>query len=124
MAYPIAGHLQRVDRKHDITGGQQRLHPRPAFGLDPDHHLIGLTGRVEMLSDQLVQHRDTGQALRHPFPDQQPAGVVFDLDIMVGLGPIVSDEQHPRLLDDQRQTSPEKTCYDLMDQCSIGTTSH
>jgi hypothetical protein len=40
MAFPIPGHLQRVDREHHIPRRQQRLHPRPALGLNSDQHLI------------------------------------------------------------------------------------
>jgi hypothetical protein len=29
MPFPIPCHLQRVNREHHITCGQQRLHPRP-----------------------------------------------------------------------------------------------
>jgi hypothetical protein len=47
-----------------------------------------------MLRDQLVQGRDPGQALRQPPPRQQPAGIILDLDVVVGLSPIVTDEQH------------------------------
>ena len=73
-----------------------------------------------MLSDQLVQRRDPGQPLRQPPPGQHPAGLVFDLDVVMGLGPVITDEQHPRLLAhvDQQPRATEKTCYDLMDQCS------
>ena len=55
VPFPVAGHLHRIDRIHHIAGRQQRLHPRPALGLDPDQHLIRLGRRVQMLSDQLVQ---------------------------------------------------------------------
>jgi hypothetical protein len=48
-----------------------------------------------MLSDQLVKQRDPGQTLRQPLPDQQPPGFVFDLNVVMGLSPIVADEQHP-----------------------------
>ncbi len=58
MAFPIPGHLQRVDRKHHIAGSQQRLHPRPALGLNTDQHLIRFSCRIQMLRDQLMQHRD------------------------------------------------------------------
>ena len=59
MAFPIPGHLQRVDRKHHIAGGQQRLHPRPPLGLNSDQHLIRFGCGIQMLRDQLMQHRDT-----------------------------------------------------------------
>ena len=46
---------------------------------------------------------------------------------MVGLSPIVANKQHRAssltYLINKARTA-EKTCYDLMDQCSTGTTSH
>ena len=97
MPLPIAGHLHRIDREHRVAGRQQGLHPRAPFGLDPDHHLGGLTGRVEMLGDQLVQHGDADQPLRQSPASQLPSGIIFDLDVVVGLGPVIADEQqlHP-----------------------------
>ena len=91
---PIAGHLHRVDRIDHIAGGQQRLHPRPPLGLDPDQHLVRLARRVQMLRDQLMQRGDPGQPLRQPPPRQHPAGIVLDLDVVMGLSPVVADEQH------------------------------
>jgi hypothetical protein len=91
---PVAGHLQRVDREHAIAGRDQRLHPRPPFGLDPHHDLIRLTTRIEMLGHQLVQCGDPGQALRQPPPDQQPTSLVLNLDVVMGLSPVIADEQH------------------------------
>ena len=94
MTFPVAGHLHRIDRINQIAGGQQRLNPRAPFGLDPDNHLIGLTIGVEMLGHQLVQGGDAGQAIRQSPPDQKPARVILELDVVVGLSPIVADEQH------------------------------
>ena len=68
-----------------------------------------------------MQHRDACQPLRHSAAGQHPAGLVFDLDVMVGLSPIVPNEQHraPSLayLINKARTA-ERACYDLMDQCS------
>jgi hypothetical protein len=47
-----------------------------------------------MLRDQLVQRRDPDQALRQSASGQHPARFVFDLDVMVGLSPIVANKQH------------------------------
>ena len=94
MAFPIPGHLQRIDRKHHIAGSQQRLYPRPSLGLNSDQHLIRLGCRIEMLSDQLMQRRDARQPLRQPPPGQHPARLVFDLNVMVGFRPIVANKQH------------------------------
>jgi hypothetical protein len=94
MPFPIPRHLQRVDRKHHIACRQQRLHPGPTVGLNSNQHLIQFTRRIQMLRDQLVQRRNPGQALRYSASGQHPARFVFDLDVMVGLSPIVANKQH------------------------------
>src|SRR6187200_2138749 len=74
-----------------------------------------------MLCDQLMQHRDPGQPFRQPTAGQHSTSLVFDLDVMVDLSPIVPNKQHPApsltLLINKPRTA-ERTCYDLMDQCS------
>ena len=93
MPFPVAGHRHRVDRVHLIAGRQQRLHPRPAVGLDPDHDRVRLVV-AEMVGDQRVQRGDPGHALGQPAPDQPPPAGVLDLDVVMGLGPVITDEQH------------------------------
>jgi len=70
-----------------------------------------------MLRDQLMQGRDPGQPFRQSAAGQHSSRIVFDLDVMVGLSPIVANKQHraPSLtyLINQARTA-EKTCYDLM----------
>jgi hypothetical protein len=55
---------QGIDREHLIAGGQQRLYPRAAVGLDPDDNLRRVVELAviltDMLPDQLVQQRDPG----------------------------------------------------------------
>ena len=63
MPLPITGHLQRIHRIDQIARGQQRLHPRTPLRLDPHDDLIRLTGRIQMLSQQLMQRCDPGQTL-------------------------------------------------------------
>ena len=90
-------------------------------------NLIRLGRRIQMIRDQLMQHRDASQALRQSASGQHPARFVFDLDVMVGLSPIVANKQHrasPLTYLINKARTAEKTCYDLMDQCSTGTTSH
>jgi len=64
-----------------------------------------------VLPDQLVQRRDAGHALRQPAPRQPAARLILDLDVVMGLRPVVPDEQHlqhaPRL--DRSSSSPGKT---------------
>src|SRR5688572_22938498 len=45
--------------------------------------------------DQLLQQRDTSHALRQPPASQHSSLIVFDLDVMVGLSPIIANKQHP-----------------------------
>jgi hypothetical protein len=81
---PVAGHLQRVDRIHLITGGDQRHHPQAPIGLNPNHHLLRLGILLELLRDQLVQPSDPSDPLGQPGPTQPPTGLVLQLHIMVG----------------------------------------
>jgi hypothetical protein len=94
VPFPITGHLQRVDRVDGVAGRDQRLHPRTAVSLDPHQHLVGLIGLTQMLRDQPVQHSDAGHPLRQPATGQQLGLPIFDLNVVVGLSPIVADEQH------------------------------
>jgi len=68
---PIAGHRHRIDREHLIAGSDQRLHPLPAVGLDPDlHPRRRLTGFQlgplfgDQLPDQPMKTSDPVQPLR------------------------------------------------------------
>jgi hypothetical protein len=54
VPFPVAGGLDRVDRPHLVAGRDQRLHPRPAIGFNPDQHLIGLIPIAEVVADQSV----------------------------------------------------------------------
>jgi hypothetical protein len=63
VSFPVAGHLQRVDREHHIPSRQQRLHPRAPVGLDPDQHLARLIFRAEVIAYQGMQ---AFQALNAP----------------------------------------------------------
>ena len=104
---PVAGHRHRVDREHLIPGRDQRGHPRAAVGLDPDHHPprrqhpglgIHRSSVVEVLGDHLVQPGHPGHALGQPRPAQPLPVAVEDLDVVVVLGPVVTDEQHRHCL--------------------------
>jgi hypothetical protein len=49
-----------------------------------------------MLSDQLMlQHRHSGETFQQPAPGQDPASGVFNLNVMMGLGPVIPNERHP-----------------------------
>jgi hypothetical protein len=60
---PVAGYLRRIDRVDGAAGGDQRLHPRPAIGLDADDDLVRPGVGIEMVGDQRVQR---GQPLHAP----------------------------------------------------------
>jgi hypothetical protein len=70
-----------------------------------------------VLRDQLVPGRDPDQALRQPPARQHSTRLVFNLDVMVDLSPIVANKQHRApsltLLINKPRTA-ERTCYDLM----------
>jgi hypothetical protein len=53
---------------------------------------------VEMISDQGVQRRDPSRALLEAAAHQPTTPLIDDLDVVVILGPVISDEQHQPLL--------------------------
>jgi hypothetical protein len=92
VAVAVAAGGQRADRIHLIAGRDQRAQEQAAVGLGPDHDL----GRVgDQASQQLMQRGQPGQPLSHPPGRHDPAALVHDGHIMVGLGPVQPDKQHP-----------------------------
>jgi hypothetical protein len=57
VAFPVTGNLQRIDRVDLVAGRDQSLHPRTAFGLDPDHDCRLLVILADVRADQRVQPR-------------------------------------------------------------------
>jgi hypothetical protein len=97
-ALPLAvtSNLQRIDREYPVARRDQRDHPWTAIGFDADHHLVGLV-IAQVMSDQFVKLGDAGQSLREAGLGQPPSRLVLHLDVVVVLGPVVSDEQQPVL---------------------------
>ncbi len=108
VPFPITSHLPRIDRIHRVTGGDQSLRPRPSIGLDPNQHPVGLLVLAEVASDQAVQLGQPIDSLHQPAPDQYPTLGVLDLNVVMGLSPIVPDEQHRHFLslDDHHLREP------------------
>ena len=61
----------------------------------PEGTVSGFVVVTEMISDQRVQPRDPGDPLRQPATNQPAPGLVDDLDVVMGLSPVITDEQHP-----------------------------
>jgi hypothetical protein len=101
VPFPVSRHRHRVDRKHLIPGREQCLHPGAAVGLDPDPHPPGRFDRLQVrrhvLRDQCVQPADAVKAFRQPCARQPPTVVAEKLYVVVVLGPVVPDPDHPRL---------------------------
>ena len=57
--------------------------------------LIRLVGLTQMIRDQRMQGRQPDDTLRQPTPSQHHAGLVDQLDIMMGLRPVIPYEQQP-----------------------------
>jgi len=47
-----------------------------------------------VIGDQGVQRRNALHTLGQPAPHQHPASRVDQLDVVMGLGPVIPDEQH------------------------------
>lgn len=93
MPPAVTGHRQGVDRMHLVAGREQRLHPPPSVGLDPDHHR-GRLLLAEVIGDQRVQRGHPGHPFGQPPAGQPPTRFVLHFHIVVSLGPVVTDEQH------------------------------
>jgi len=77
--------------------------------------------QAEPLGDQRVQPGHPHDALRQAGPRQHPAATIHYLDIVMGLSPVIPDEQpHPisRSPADRSQQPSRRTISDLMNQCS------
>jgi hypothetical protein len=81
-----------------------------------------------MFSHQRMKPGDAVQALRQPRPRQATTVLVLDLDVVVLLSPVVSDEQQPLQLLRVRPTEsqhPETLrTNDQVLTLDAGTTSH
>lgn len=93
VPFAVPGRRERVDRIHLIAGREQRLHPRTPVGLDPHHHRARLC-LAEMIRDQRVQGCDPRDAVRQPAPGQPAPVTVLHLNVVMGFGPVITDEQH------------------------------
>jgi len=99
---PVTGRREWVDREHLVAGCAQRCDPRASVGLDTDDHLTGNLLRWQVgplrwgvFGYQRVQPGDALQTLRQPGPGEPVTVLVLDLEIVVILSPVVSNEQHP-----------------------------
>ena len=92
MAFPVAAGLKRVDRYHLVASRHQRSDQQPTVQLDTDDHLRRLAGVV---SDQRMQLREAGDPVRHPPTAQHRPGLVQHAHLVVGLGPVHADKDHP-----------------------------
>lgn len=89
MAVAVAGHRERVDGEHLVTGSGQRFDPQAAVGFDADHHLVRFVG---VGGHQFVEPTDPGKSLREPTRCQRDPVGVHQMYVVVVLGPIVSNE--------------------------------
>src|SRR6266496_3250653 len=72
----------------------RRRHTRSLRDWSSDVCSSDLVGR-QVLGQQRVQTRDPGHTLRQPATGQPPTGLILHLDIVMGLGPVITNEQHP-----------------------------
>jgi len=82
----------------------------------------------QVLGDERVQRRNPdqplGQPLGQPATGQPPAGVVLDLDVVMGLGPVVAHEQQQRLPLCRLARALEEVLQRANGSVLDGTTSH
>ena len=80
-----------------VAGGDQSLYPRAAVSLDPDHDLGRLQVRTAVPGDELVESGDARHTLGQTHGGQLPAAPVLNLDVVVVLGPVITDQQQQTL---------------------------
>jgi hypothetical protein len=93
MPFAVTRRRQRVDREHPIAGRQQGLHPRAAVGLNADHHGLRLVV-AEVIGDQRMQRGHPRDAFRQTLTGQPAPLGILQLDVVMGFGPVITDEQH------------------------------
>jgi hypothetical protein len=96
----------------------------PTIGLDAHDHLFGL---LSMIADRLVEPHHSLHPLGDPNLGELRPLLIHHAGVVVVLGPFNPDEDHaaPSFLPAIRNSfDPGGVHGVLMDQCSIGTTSH
>ena len=111
MALPVAAGGQGVDGHDLVAGRHQGADEEPPVGLGAHHDGGGVSG---VLGHQGVERRDAPEVVGNPPPRQHPAGLVLDAEVVVGLGPIVADEDHVLLLRSTVRHEPEEVGGALM----------
>ena len=110
VTVPIARHRQRVDRVPLIAGRDESVHPQAAVGLDPDDHLARVN---RVTGNELVEPTDADQPLREPPAGQPLTRLVHQMDVVMGLRPVIAHEDHrvlpPSLNSVQPEGSPAAT---------------
>jgi len=95
MALPVARGRQRIDREDLVARREQRRHDETAVDLDPDDYLIAF---FDMASDELMELADAGHTVGDPTFTQHRALFVHHADVVMVLGPVHTDEDHPLIL--------------------------
>jgi len=116
-AVPIPGRLQRIDREHHVSGGDQRLHPRTPIGLNPNRDLAGyiLDIIAKLRADQRMQPRDPRDTLGQPRLGQPASSHIHQLNVVMVLRPVISHEQQRNSRPRRRSTAASgRTISDLM----------
>jgi hypothetical protein len=110
VALPVPGHRTRVDRVDGEPARPQRRDDQVLVGLDRDRNRHRVIAVLSQQRHQLPEPTHPGIDLEAA---QDPAGLVHDRDVVVGLGPVdPAGDAHvpPRWV---VHAQPEGTCGDL-----------
>jgi hypothetical protein len=91
VAFAVAGGGHGVDRVDAVVGTQHCFDDESPVLLDADNHLFRFLG---VFAQQLVQHPNAGKRVGDPLSGENLPRLVEDADVVVGLGPVHSDENH------------------------------
>ncbi len=91
MTFAVARGGHGVDGVDAVIGAQHCFNDKSSVLLDADNHLFRFFG---VLAQQVVQRPNTEKRVRDPLSGENLSCLVEDADVVVGLGPIHSDENH------------------------------
>jgi hypothetical protein len=108
-------HNFRSYREHEVSGCDERGDEQSTIGLDPDDHLTWI---LDVGTDHVVEARDPVHAFGKSSTPKAFSVLIHHVHVVMGLGPVHSDKDHPAPLIDGTFVEPEDPSSSLMDKCS------
>ena len=105
VAFPVPTGSKGIDRKQLVSAGNQGFNEQSPVGLDAHHHLGRFSG---MIGNQGMELADALKPFRHPSFGENLALLIQDAQIVMGLSPVVTDEDQLLLLSSTFPDEPKE----------------